>query len=271
MCSGSLLLLSFLLLLNACNDPAALPDETDSFFSKRERERLGNRLHLSVLSESGFDLLPQVPPYDENIYQLTNDWYSQLTDGLQRDLSSPASSRWDKDRPWIVTVLETPQQIAVGAPGGYLYLSTGLLQELRWESELYFVMALEAAAVQEEEALRGLISAFGAEPLRRLLRGEEGPGVPQPAALADWLFSHGFEPAELDRLDEAAAELVCGSSLYTPQSLISVLQRLPESGWWGVHRSYPGRGAGWSERNFSPCGYRNTSGLYQERILPNLP
>lgn len=268
---SALLLLLALLLCGACTDNTALPDEVDSFFSKRERERLGNRIHLAALSASGYDLLPQIAPYDTSIYRLTNEWYSQLTTGIQRDLSSPLSTRWDKDRPWIVTIMETPQQIAVAAPGGYLYLSTGLLSALRWESELYALMALEAAAVQEEEALRSLITAFGAEPLRRLLRGEEGPSLPQPADLADWLFSYAHGEVVLRKLDEAAAELVCNSSLYAPQGLLSAQERLPASGWWGMNRSYPGRAADWADRDYTACGQRNTLGLYQESILPNLP
>ena len=240
-------------------------------FSKREQERIGNRIHFAVLAASGYDLVPQVPPFDTTLVALTNSWYSQLTLGIQKDLSSPSANRWDKDREWIVTLIDNPDEIAVAAPGGYLYLSTGLLRALDREDQLFFVMALEAAAARGDFAMNKLISRFGTDPLRRLARGVQGATVPPAQDLAEWLFSLDYTPNEIDRLDESAADLMCSSSVYSPSSLTQVLNELSDSGWWKTHRNYPQRGEGWDEREFPGCGTRTTVGAYSQRIKPFLP
>lgn len=257
-------------LLSSCSfdDSGTPPLEP---FSKREQERIGNRIHFAVLAASGYEFVLQVPPFDTTIIELTNTWYAQLTAGIQKDLSSPTTEKWDKDRPWIVTLIDDPDIIAVAAPGGYLYLSTGMLNTLDRENQLFFVMALEAAAVRQEIAMRRLIEEFGTNPLRRLARGVQGPTVPSASDLSDWLFAQSYSASEIDLLDEDAAVLMCSSSIYSPTGLSEVLGRMPDSGWWWEHRTYPGRGADWSGRAFPNCGTRTTVGLYAEKVKPYLP
>jgi hypothetical protein len=256
--------------MSACTfDDSGMPPVEP--FSKKEQERIGNRIHFAVLAASGYDLVPQVPPFDSTLFDLTSEWYTQLTAGIQKDISSPSSDRWDKDRPWIVTLLDHPDEIAVAAPGGYLYLSTGLLSALDRESQLYFVMALEAAAVRQQVAMNRLIAQFGTDPLRRIARGVQGAGVPSANALTDWLFSQAYSPSEIEELDASAAEIVCESSLFSPSDLSRVLDLLDENKWWKIHRSFPGRGADWKEREFQSCGTISTVGLYTQKIQPYLP
>ena len=134
--------------------------------------------------------------------------------------------------PWRFGVLDSPNVNAFATPGGYIFVTRGLLLRLNNESELAGVLAHEIAHVLQRHHVSAIRKSAGAEALA---------GVANMAAAqrGDWrsqqlgkLFSAGTELyiTGLSKDDELAADragvVIAARAGYHPYGLISVLQTL---------------------------------------------
>lgn len=133
--------------------------------------------------------------------------------------------------PWRFAVIDHPNINAFAAPGGYVFITRGLLFELRNEAELAGVLGHEIAHVVEKHHLEALkkearLSLAGAAAAAALeSRGKDASKYDWVAAGAKTLYTRG-----LDREDEFAADragvVLAARAGYEPYGLAAVLQRL---------------------------------------------
>lgn len=139
------------------------------------------------------------------------------------------------DLPWRFAVLDTDSINAFAAPGGYVFVTRGLLLKLHSEAELAGVLGHEIAHVVlkhhltalRREAGTQLLSDFTSDAVaQRAGRANIPPQVlQQVSAQAKTLYTRG-----LDKSDEYAADrlgvLLAGRAGYDPWGLPAVLETL---------------------------------------------
>jgi len=88
-----------------------------------------------------------------------------------------------KDITYHFTVIESDQINAFAAPGGYVFFYTGLLREMKSESEMAAVMAHEISHVVGRHSIKRLQKALGVAVAYELVFGKEGAGQALDAAI----------------------------------------------------------------------------------------
>ncbi len=243
-----------------------------SEFSKQQREKLGNIIHAAILTTpEEFPILPNVAPYDK-LYDFTQLLYNLASHIPHNDTKSPDVNRWDLDRRWTVTILDQERAINFIAPGGNLYISTGMLKTLRYESELFYLFAFEVCLMDERYLFNRLLNEYNTSLIEEAIK--ELPSVNTPSArdLARTISELNFDEEQVREIDEFAASLICNSSQYNRKSIIEILTiRLNEVADWSTKRpSYYGRVEhveSLSVEDAGTCGNLSTLGKYQEFVL----
>ncbi len=88
-----------------------------------------------------------------------------------------------QDISYHFTVIESDQVNAFAAPGGYVYFYTGLLREMKTESEMAAVMAHEISHVVARHSIKRVQSAMGVALAYDLVFGGDNPGAAVDAAI----------------------------------------------------------------------------------------
>lgn len=115
---------------------------------------------------------------------------------------------------------------AFAAPGGFTYITTGLILEAGSCAEIAGVMGHELGHVTERHAVKKIESAFGATQLAGLFLGE---GLAADAAVTIWAV---LQQTQFSQDDETEADVVglqiSYRSGYNPYGLADFFQRLAE-------------------------------------------
>ncbi|MEL6552443.1 MAG: M48 family metallopeptidase [Cyanobacteria bacterium J06621_11] len=127
------------------------------------------------------------------------DYLATLTSSIQKDLEK---SGFDTDSypPIKVGIMDTPAENAMVTAGSYLFVTEGLLAEVKSENELAFVLAHEIGHLQNRDALTALGRSLVWLTINGLLGiGQQGSGVlPNAFNLAELNYSRGQETAADD-------------------------------------------------------------------------
>ena len=153
--------------------------------------------------------------------------------GLQnyvRSVATPLFALAQRSRPEIqfrLTVLDKPGEAnAFAAPGGYLYVYSGLLLVAHDEAELAGVLAHEIGHVVARHSANQLAAQYGLELLADMAVGEQAPEI---ARMASNLGQAGMM-ARFSRADESQADRLAVRYLaaagYDPNGLVSLFQVL---------------------------------------------
>ena len=126
--------------------------------------------------------------------------------------------------PWRFGVLDTSSVNAFATPGGYVFITRGMLMRMRDESELAGVLAHEISHVVEKHALntmrKGRLVDMASDALSR-----NQPGYAKLVSAGTEIFARG-----LDKEDEYAADrmgvVLAARAGYDPYGLPAVLQTL---------------------------------------------
>ncbi|MBV8667547.1 MAG: M48 family metalloprotease [Burkholderiaceae bacterium] len=133
------------------------------------------------------------------------------------------------DLPWTFAVLEDPGFNAFATPGGYIFVTRGLVQRMHNESELAGVLAHEIGHVLRKHHLKAVQKNAGAELLGDLAstRGANSEIKSTVVNFAKNLYAKG-----LDKDDEFEADrlgvVIAARAGYDPFGLPAVLQMLQE-------------------------------------------
>ena len=123
-------LLSFSLLLASCATNPATGRSEINFYSDEDEINMGREAHEEIIAEYGvYDEKPELNAMIERI-------------GRRIAASSPRPNL-----PWTFTLLDTPMVNAMALPGGYIYVTRGILERMNSEDELAGVIGHEVAHV----------------------------------------------------------------------------------------------------------------------------
>jgi len=193
-------------------------------FDMEQEHYLGKTVAASVFARLGGRALP--PEHPVSIY---------LRDVGTLVAVTAAEDRGRDDRPYplrgyrfIPVVSATPH--AVGAPGGFVLVTTALLQTVRSEDELAAVLAHEVAHVQRGHTMQPVEAARRQEHLAEgLLKGTDqvvhaffGKAV---QAGTDFVLDRGFGKKN-ELAADAFAAAILGAAGYDPAALRGYLGRL---------------------------------------------
>ncbi len=131
--------------------------------------------------------------------------------------------------PWRFAVLDTDTVNAFAVPGGYVFVTRGLLLLLRDESELAGVLAHEISHVTERHALqtmrKGELAAIGGDVVGAYAANQGAGELHQVVSVGTEVYARG-----LDKKDEFAADyygaVIAARAGYDPYGLLAVLQTL---------------------------------------------
>lgn len=133
------------------------------------------------------------------------------------------------DLPWYFAVLDTDGVNAFATPGGYVFITRGLLLRMRDEAELAGVLAHEVSHVVEKHALKamrkGALAGLAGDALSEYAEKKGKEAFTKIVSAGTELYARG-----LDKEDEFAADsagvVIAARAGYDPYGLPSVLQTL---------------------------------------------
>ena len=134
------------------------------------------------------------------------------------------------DLPWTFVVLDDAGYNAFAAPGGYVFLTKGLIDRVGDESELAGILAHEITHVTEKHHLKALRksaqSGLLAQALASQLAGSLGPGLSsQLLAMGRDVYSKGLDQEDEFEADRAGVALAARAG-FDPFGLLAALLQL---------------------------------------------
>jgi len=133
------------------------------------------------------------------------------------------------DLPWRFGVLDAPQLNAFAVPGGTIFITRGLLERMKSESELAGVLAHEIVHVLRKHHLKaiqkGAKAALAGEALNQALEERGGAAREKLISFGTEMYGRG-----LDKADELEADrlgvVIAARGGYDPYGLPMVIQTL---------------------------------------------
>lgn len=143
---AALAMLACVALLAACTtNPATGRSQLATLSSAEDDAKLGAQAHPQILASYG-------GVYDD---MRVGQYVAQVTQRVTHATGQP-------DRPYRVTVLDSPIVNAFALPGGYVYVTRGLLSLVDDEAELAGVLGHEIGHVLARHSAQRQTAAFGA-------------------------------------------------------------------------------------------------------------
>ncbi len=219
--------------------------------SDEDEARLGAKLHDELLSEEDTKLLndPDVTSYLEGI-------------------TRPIFEQAKRDRPgvtWKLYVIDDPKTVnAFSAPGGGLYVYSGLLTAAHNDSEVAGVLGHEVGHEVLHHIAQKLVAAAGIEGLATIVLGKDPTAIESIAAA---LLGKGallaFGRDEERQADEYGAH-VASAAGFNPYGLVTFFQTLEKT-----EGQMPGALRFLSDHPLTPDRVANIRSLIEKEHLPN--
>jgi predicted Zn-dependent protease len=132
--------------------------------------------------------------------------------------------------PWTFAVLDDPGYNAFAAPGGYVFVTKGLIDSVADESELAGILAHEIHHVVAKHHLKALRKSAQAGLLTRALASQlnnnaQGMLSAQLLALGREVYSKGLDQGDEFDADRSGVALAARAG-FDPYGLVAVLQQL---------------------------------------------
>jgi predicted Zn-dependent protease len=221
---------SFLLavvLLAACSTNPATGKKEFNLVSESQEISIGQSSHQQIIKQFGV--------YDEK---------PELSRMVERVGRSIAAASERPNLPWTFTVLDTPIVNAMALPGGYIYVTRGMLERINSEDELAGVLGHEIAHVtarhSAQQISRSQLAQLGMV-IGAVVAGPEA--LQQYGQLAELGIGLLFQ--RYSRAHETQADLLgtgyMAEARYNPvgaERMLMTLQRLDKSPAQGLDRYF---------------------------------
>jgi beta-barrel assembly-enhancing protease len=197
----SILILSAALLIfffNGCNKN----DRSLNLFSINDDIELGKQLEQEIASNPS-----EYPLLSETAYPQAYAYIKGLRDSILN-----GGNVYYKDKfEWKVKIIQDDNTLnAFCAPGGYIYIYTGLIKYLDSEDELIGVLGHEMAHADRRHSTDQLTKNFGLSLLIGIVTGTTGQT--QLAEIAAGLTSLAFSRKDETEADEYSVKYLCPTS-----------------------------------------------------------
>ncbi len=135
--------------------------------------------------------------------------------------------------PWRFAVIDNPNVNAFATPGGYVFITRGLLESLNSEAELAGALAHEIAHVERMHHLKAikkdarlkLLGKGATQVMKKRTDAEEMERLNQVGSVTKGLYARGLDKADEFEADRVGAVLAARAG-YDPYGLAQVLQTL---------------------------------------------
>lgn len=216
-----------IVLLAACSTNPATGKRMFNIVSEQQEIGIGQQSHQEIIKQFGvYNEKPEL---------------NRLVDRIGHQLAA-ASER--PNLPWTFTLLDTPMVNAMALPGGYIYVTRGMIERINSEDELAGVIGHEIAHVTARHAAqqisRSQLAQFGMV-LGAVVAGPEA--VQQYGQLAQ--LGVGLLFQRYSRQHETQADLLgtgyMAEAHYNPigaERMLMTLQRLDKNPAGGIDRYF---------------------------------
>lgn len=142
---------------------------------------------------------------------------------MRDEILASGEVRFADDFAWELYIIEDDETLnAFAAPGGFMYVYTGLIKFLEYEDELAGVVGHEIAHADRRHSTQQLTKAYGLSTLVGLLLGEDA-GLVSDIALG--LASLSFSRTDETEADAFSVTYLCGTS-YAADGAAGFFQKL---------------------------------------------
>ncbi len=200
--------LVMLFLLSACAVNPVSGSREVMLYSSEQEVDMGRKAHPQVLEEFGYYNDPKLQAYITAIGK-------RLTAHCER-----------QDIPYHFTLIDSPIINAFALPGGYVYISRGLLAEINNEAQLAGVIGHELGHVNARHNVKRLQSAVGMNILVAAVGAATGSSLWQNVSgqLMD-LISRKYSRSQERQADELGIKYMARAG-YDPRQMSIFFQRL---------------------------------------------
>lgn len=232
-----------LLFLVACSvNPATGQKQFTALMSPAQEIKVGAQEHQKIVRS--FGILPSSHPVQ--IY------VSKVGQKVAVDTERP-------DVRYQFFVLDSPTMNAFALPGGYVYVTRGLLAQANSEAELASVLAHEIAHItarhSAERYSRGVLTTLGAI---AVAAAADSSQVAQAAGIGSDLYIKSYSRQQESQADELGIRYLHRAG-YTPEAMASFLSHL------GAHDHLQGQITGRGSQK--GLGYFSTHPHTQDRVV----
>ena len=267
MSNAPIFLLLFCFTLFGCRGDLSL-DPAPRNITKADREQIGQHVKAYLLEDSGLVFFPAIGQRLTAIGYLQT-LYRQATIAYRRDVGQSEIFSWDREREWEVFVFESEEDIAFCIPGGDLFISDGFLRQIRYDSELYHIMMIEAVLMEDEVLLQKAVEAFGTRSLLDI--ADQGNSVDLSVAeLTDFILGIRYSFAEVGESLDVAVSRICSTSLFDPTTLFALLSSTVVAPWHGYRAIVTSTDDVIPLSSDGSCGDVVDTGQYSQAVLQNL-
>ncbi len=209
-------------LFSACKKDEDKPGKTGlNLFSIEDDIKLGQQLDQEIAANP-----QQYPILDPGQFAAAYQHLQRITD----QLLSSGQLRYRDRFAWQLKIIRDDNTLnAFCAPGGYIYVYTGLIKFLDRESELAGVMGHEIAHADLRHSTEMLTRVYGVQVLLEILLGGS-PGT--LANIATNLALLSYSRANETEADLASVAYLCTTE-YDPKGTAGFFQKLLDSGQGG--------------------------------------
>ncbi|PIY12590.1 MAG: peptidase M48 [Flexibacter sp. CG_4_10_14_3_um_filter_32_15] len=205
-------LFSILLFLGACDK-----DGNINFFSIDEDLQIGQQVAAELEADSSVIIL------DEQEYDTAYRFIRAMTEKV---LASN-DIRYRTEFPWQVKIIYDDNTLnAFCAPGGYIYVYTGLIKYLDTEDQLAGVMGHEIAHADKRHVTDNMTRAYGYETLLSIFFGEDQGTI---AGIAKGLVNLSYSRKAETEADEFSVKYLCDTE-YQANGAAGFFQKIINEG-----------------------------------------
>lgn len=186
---------------------------------------LEDDIQLGLETKAAIEADPEnYPVLDENQYP---EAYAELY-RMRDELLVSDDFEYAKKFDWELYIIEDDATLnAFCAPGGYIYIYTGLMKFLDHEDELAGVLGHEMAHADQRHSTEQLTEAYGIQTIASFLLGEDGALAGQIASAVAGL---SFSRADEAEADAYSVEYLCDTDYAADGAAGFFEQLLEESG-----------------------------------------
>jgi beta-barrel assembly-enhancing protease len=197
---GALLSGVLILATPACDWKKA--SQSINLFSIEDEIALGKQVEAEIRNDpKQFPILPEQG--NEEVYQYIR--------GLTNRILNSGKVAYRNEFAWQVKIINDDKTLnAFCAPGGYIYVYTGLIKFLDSEDQSLGVMGHEIAHAAMRHSTRNLTKLYGIQALYSIISGKAEAGMIEQIAIG--LVSLRFSRDHETEADEYSVNYLCGTT-----------------------------------------------------------
>ncbi|MGB1207457.1 MAG: M48 family metalloprotease [Chitinophagales bacterium] len=209
-----ILLLSTFLFYNSCSK-----DGDANFFSLQDDIALGQQLSEQIAADPA-----TYPVLNEASYAEAYDFLGNMVN----EILNSGEVLHKEDFAWSFKIIQNDTVLnAFAAPGGYIYVYTGLIKYLDDASQLAGVLGHEIAHADLRHSSERLTKAYGIEVLLNLLLGQNNESL--LIDIAEQLTLLSFSRKDETESDEQSV-IYLANTIYDARGAAGFFEKLSESG-----------------------------------------